>query len=242
MDSIAQTAAPGATAKPMPEYRQRHQRRIPIDYSVTAYFGTTNAAALAFMAGAAWQLYDVHPLEWLILPAAFVLLNFAEYWLHRGPLHIKKPSPDTVFNRHTRVHHDYFRHNDMALTRAQECVLVLFPYWAVGVVIVAALVPYALLLIVSANLAHLFLVAAIGYYLLYEWLHLLYHLPERYWIARLGVVRTLRRHHRVHHHRKLMQRYNYNVTLPIFDWVLQTSYRRSRDAEAGEAADNRLSG
>jgi sterol desaturase/sphingolipid hydroxylase (fatty acid hydroxylase superfamily) len=35
-------------------------------------------------------------------------------------------------------------------------------------------------------------------------------------------VRILRRHHAIHHDPRLMQRYNFNVTVPLWDWVRGT--------------------
>ncbi|MBK7399278.1 MAG: hypothetical protein IPJ34_24170 [Myxococcales bacterium] len=32
-------------------------------------------------------------------------------------------------------------------------------------------------------------------------------------------MRFLREHHRRHHHPRLMQRWNFNVTIPLFDWL-----------------------
>lgn len=208
-----------------PEYRTRHERDIPDEYSPVVFFGTTNLAGLGIMLAAAWQLEDVLLLEWLAVPFAFLFSNFVEYMVHRGPLHHKQEPLEILFKRHTILHHDYFRHTDMAYTRRQELVAILFPYWAIGLVLIAALVPYSLLLMISTpNVAHLFVITAIGYYLLYEWLHLIYHMPESSWIARIGFMRRLRQHHRIHHHVKLMQHYNFNITFPIFDTIFRTTY------------------
>lgn len=219
----------------VPDYRKRHRREIPEEYNPFVFFGTTNLAGLGIVAAAAWQIEDVAPLEWLTIPLAFLFANFVEYMVHRGPLHVKKQPLEILFNRHTLLHHDYFRHTDMAFTRRQELVAVLFPYWAIGLVLAAALVPYALLLMIATpNVAHLFVIVAIGYYLLYEWLHLVYHLPDESWVARLGLVQRLRQHHRIHHHRKLMTHYNFNITFPIFDMVFRTTYAGQNPDEERE--------
>ncbi len=39
----------------------------------------------------------------------------------------------------------------------------------------------------------------------------------------------LRHHHTVHHDPRLMNRYNFNITYPIFDWLFGTWYRGSAD-------------
>jgi sterol desaturase/sphingolipid hydroxylase (fatty acid hydroxylase superfamily) len=38
-------------------------------------------------------------------------------------------------------------------------------------------------------------------------------------------VRALRRHHAVHHDPELMQRWNFNVTVPLWDLVRGTIHR-----------------
>ena len=59
----------------------------------------------------------------------------------------------------------------------------------------------------------------------YEVLHFTYHLDERIWVARLPVIRFLRRHHRVHHRLELMTRYNFNINWPFADFLFGTVYR-----------------
>jgi sterol desaturase/sphingolipid hydroxylase (fatty acid hydroxylase superfamily) len=56
----------------------------------------------------------------------------------------------------------------------------------------------------------------------YEWLHLAYHLPPDGRIGRLRAVAVLRRHHATHHATHLMNRWNFNVTVPLWDWVRGT--------------------
>jgi sterol desaturase/sphingolipid hydroxylase (fatty acid hydroxylase superfamily) len=64
-----------------------------------------------------------------------------------------------------------------------------------------------------------------GYSVSYEWLHLSYHLPRESGIGRRGVIQRLRRHHAIHHDPRLMQRWNFNVTIPFWDWVRGTIVR-----------------
>ena len=71
----------------------------------------------------------------------------------------------------------------------------------------------------------LLLATAHAYLLTYEWLHLAYHAPSSSFVGRLGFVARLRRHHARHHRPSLMQTTNFNVSLPLFDWLLGTSHR-----------------
>ena len=56
----------------------------------------------------------------------------------------------------------------------------------------------------------------------YEVLHLCYHAPKNSFIGRRKIIGVLRTHHARHHDPRLMQRYNFNVTVPIFDWIMGT--------------------
>jgi hypothetical protein len=81
----------------------------------------------------------------------------------------------------------------------------------------------------SPNAARLFIVVIVLYYVLYEVLHTLYHLPETVRVAHGRVVRTLRLQHEIHHDPTLMRRANFNVTIPLADWVLGTTRRAIPD-------------
>lgn len=66
---------------------------------------------------------------------------------------------------------------------------------------------------------------SLAYFLNYEVLHLVYHLPTRYAVARWPLVGRLRRLHQDHHDPRLMARYNFNITYPIGDRLFGTLYR-----------------
>ena len=71
-------------------------------------------------------------------------------------------------------------------------------------------------------MAYLFVITALAYFLNYEILHLLYHLPQSHPLARLPAVSTLRRLHHTHHDPALMTSRNFNITYPICDWLFRT--------------------
>ena len=70
------------------------------------------------------------------------------------------------------------------------------------------------------------------YVVSYEWMHLAWHLPEDTFIGSLGLVRGLRQHHAVHHDPRLMQKWNFNVTVPLWDLVRRTRFRSAFSARA----------
>jgi len=77
----------------------------------------------------------------------------------------------------------------------------------------------ALWWLVSPNVALFWVAVSMGYVVSYEWLHLSYHLPADSRVGQSRLVRWLRRSHAMHHTPELMQKWNFNVTFPVWDWV-----------------------
>ena len=76
-----------------------------------------------------------------------------------------------------------------------------------------------------------FFVAAI-YFLLYETLHALYHMPPallRRWHLGGRLFSALQAHHAHHHRLDRMSHVNFNVAFPLMDWVMRTNERPSDD-------------
>jgi sterol desaturase/sphingolipid hydroxylase (fatty acid hydroxylase superfamily) len=111
----------------------------------------------------------------------------------------------------------------------------LFPPWALPL-LVAAVVPLALSIGLAAGsrAAWLFVLVVISYYALYEVLHALAHLPDDAPLARVAAVRALTHHHRVHHDPALMQRWNFNFAIPLFDVLFRTRYASATSRNARE--------
>ena len=105
------------------------------------------------------------------------------------------------------------------------------PWYTIVMLLVGAS-PVAVLaaLVGGLPLAGIFYVAAISYFLFYETMHALYHVPPavlaRWGIGRPGsVFAGLRAHHGKHHDPRRMSRENFNVTLPLADTVMKTRRR-----------------
>ena len=71
-----------------------------------------------------------------------------------------------------------------------------------------------------------------SYASMYEVTHLSYHLQSDIWVMRIPilghVLRALSRHHARHHDVRLMQKWNFNVTVPLWDFFLGTHYPRRK--------------
>lgn len=209
-------------------YRQKLKPTFPKVYNGYLHFATANVLAAASILAAVSYLDPVRPLEWLTLPAAFFFANYIEWLAHRGPMHNRVEWMEIVFKRHTLSHHEYFREDSMPATSHRDWYYILFPVWGIFAIFLPALPIVAVAwFFISHNVALLFFAMAAFYFIFYEWLHLIYHLPESNPLVRSRFVQFLQRHHRHHHNKRLMQKFNFNVTFPISDYLFGTAYRES---------------
>src|SRR5262245_41125691 len=230
------------------EPREKIVARISPRYRGELHFLGVLAEAAVLMAAALWLVRDARPWEWLLVPAALVFGNGVEWLVHRGPMHHPWP-PRLPYNRHTLSHHAAFSDRDMSVRSWRELRFVLFPLYALPLLELLVLPVYALVWwTLGRNAAALFFFASILYYLLYELLHLSYHLPREHPVARLRLVRWLERQHRRHHDPRRMTEGNFNVSIPLFDWLLGTRLRdaetqgaQSASADAAEGATQTIS-
>ncbi len=209
-------------------YRQAYRRQhVSPHYHGRFHLAFTVSACLAVIAGCIAGLADVGPWEWATLPLTFVYANLVEYFGHRGPMHHPRAGLKVIFERHAGQHHRFFRDDAMAFDDPGDYKAVLFPPVLIVFYMVAFALPAGLLIgwLFSANVALLFVATAVGYFLNYELLHFAYHAPANTILARLPLMERLRRLHTLHHRPELMQRYNFNITYPIGDWLFGTLYR-----------------
>jgi hypothetical protein len=213
------------TAAGREELRRDLVARIPVGYSPRAHLLIPSLLGILAIGGALSMLRDVAAWQIGFVPLFFVLGNAIEWHAHRGLLHRHVRALSSFYRAHSQ-HHAVYTAADMAIRNPRELKLVLLPTF--GVVCVAAatlLMGVAAFLLGLENLSALWVATSVAYVMAYEWLHLLYHLPADGWLAGLPSVEALRRLHALHHGLPLMQRWNLNVTLPLWDWVRGTLYR-----------------
>src|SRR5262245_3098609 len=178
------------------------------------------------IAAAVSVMHDVRPVELLLVPVFLLLTNANEWFIHRNILHRRTWPLEQLFWRHTPEHHVIFVRHDMAMRSTREFRLVLIPsHGILGIFFTTLPITAGLWYFVSPNVALLWIASTMGYTVAYEWLHLSYHLPAESRIGRSRAISWLRRHHATHHTPELMQRWNFNVTVPLADLVLRTVYR-----------------
>ena len=217
--------------------RAESVREIPKWYSPFGHLLATTGVGAATMAFALSRLTKPSWVELVAVPAAsFVVANAFEWRVHKKLLHKRTWPFEELFDRHTPVHHVVFVEDDMSIRESKEMRLVLIP--AIGVLgAVIASAPGAALAgaLFGKNVGLLALATSGAYMVAYELSHLAYHLPEDHPVGGHPLVRFMRKHHAAHHDPKRMQRENFNVTVPLFDWIMGTMAKdEPAPAEASE--------
>jgi hypothetical protein len=202
---------------------------IPGWYQPWAHLLFPSLVGIGVIVACACLVRDLRPVELLMVPAAFVLINAGEWRIHRDLLHRRTPPLAVLYDRHTPQHHMIFVTDDMAIRSTREFRLVLIPFYGILAAGVAALpIPLVLSHFGQRNLGLLFMATAMAYVVLYEWLHLAYHAPPHSLVGRMRLIAILRRHHAIHHAPELMQKWNFNVTIPLWDLVRRSIHRGER--------------
>lgn len=215
--------------------RQAILDQVPPNYPGRLHFVYLNLLGGGSVVACLMQVRSPVWWEWLTIPLAFLFANAAEWRLHYGPMHHSIPGLREIYQRHAKSHHVVYTHDRMGFTHPRELRWVLFPAWALPIFIaLVAPLAYGLGRLATPNVGYIFYATCIGYYVFYEWLHTLYHVPEERWIARRGWVRHLRQLHQQHHNPALMGVGNFNITFPIWDAV-----RGTRLDENGTTARSR---
>ncbi len=208
------------------ELRRELLSRVPRWYSPWLHLAIPAVTGLAIVAFALGQVHELQAWQLALVPLFAVVGNAVEWHAHRDLLHRRTWPLEVLYVRHTPQHHALYVADDMFVRHWRELRFVLLPaYGVVAVVGVTSPVTAALWLAGQPNVAALWVSTVVLYVLTYEWLHLAYHLPADGPVGRLALVRWLRRHHQRHHTPALMQRWNFNVTLPLWDLVRGTVWR-----------------
>ena len=206
-------------------------------YSGPRHLATTISVSLAVALLCALMLDSVTTTEWLTIPLTFLYANLSEYLGHRGPMHHRTRFLTAVFERHTILHHSFFTDEAPSFDSSKDFKAVLFPPVLLIFFISAFAVPVGAMLyfLVSPNVCYLFVMTAVLYFLNYELLHFAYHTDPDSRIGKLPFLNRLRRHHLIHHNRRLMSRYNFNITYPICDRLFGTRYKDRSSSAIVEA-------
>jgi hypothetical protein len=170
------------------------------------------------------QISNASLAEWLVVPATFLLGNFAEYWIHRTIMHRPIKGFKVIYKLHALTHHQFLDDPEPFFDSHRDFYINFFPPYALVGVIALAAVPAALLYAVwSANAAWFFICTTIAVYINYETFHYLSHIRDDRLIRYIPFLNTIRRHHLAHHRLAVMADINFNATYPIADWIFGTT-------------------
>jgi hypothetical protein len=208
------------------ELRAELLAAIPRSYSPWLHLAIPAVSGVAILAFALSRVEDLRAWQLALVPLFLAFGNAVEWHAHRGLLHRRTWPLQVLYLRHTPQHHAVYVAGDMFIRDWRELKFVLLPaYGVAGLVLVTSPITAALWLAGQPNLAALWVASVVAYVLLYEWFHLAYHLPADGIVGGLRLTRWLRRHHERHHAPQLMQRWNFNVTVPLWDYVRGTVHR-----------------
>ena len=205
---------------------------IPGWYNPAIHLAIPTVFGLVLGIGAALRIHELRWFELLVIPITLFASFGFEWRAHKYILHKRQPLLNLLYERHELMHHVIFTYDRMAMRDRRELWLILMPAYAI-VLVFAMVLPLALLLarFLGENIALLMIITSMAFFLSYEWLHMAYHMPEDSRIGRMSVIRRLREQHRRHHEPRLMKRWNFNVTFPVFDGILGTAWSPAREAE-----------
>jgi hypothetical protein len=172
-----------------------------------------------------WLARSAGAIDWLFAPVFLVAANAIEWAFHRGPMH-RVIGPPIFYKNHTLVHHRAFHHDHMEVDDLRELGLIMMPWYTMLILFgIASPIAIAAGFLRGPAVAGMFFLVAAGYFLLYESLHALYHMPDSV-LRRLHLggplFRWLQAHHTHHHRLDRMSHVNFNVTIPLTDWLMHT--------------------
>lgn len=206
------------------QFREKYRSAMSPNYHGLLHGGFVFSVGLFFIG---YCLLKINTLSWILVPAfliATLIFNAGEYIAHRELGHKKRRFAKLFYARHSGDHHTFFSHEDYVIDNTRDLRVVLFPAPLLLAItfIFAAPLGYIVAAFVDADTGWCIAAALIFNYLLYEFIHLCNHLPERYSITRWPLLRQMREYHRLHHQPDYATRFNFNITYPIADRILRT--------------------
>lgn len=185
-------------------------------------FGVLGAVLLfLFFKVQSWNMSSL-----AVLALSLVVGNFAVYFIHRFLLHQNLPviGPFT-YKIHSLWHHRFYTHQNRVFEKLDDLYILFFPPTVVlGFVIILLPIQFYLLINISIDVAYVFMLGSTLTFLLYEVVHFCSHLPESHPILKIKYFKMMWVHHGLHHNPELMHKWNFNIVLPLADWVFGTVY------------------
>ena len=164
--------------------------------------------------------------EWFLMIPVFLAGNMVEWLMHRYVMHrmVDVFALRSIYDRHTRQHHQYFTDSDVTIDTIREFRIVFFPWRVLAVFATSGLLfGWIASLLVNPNAGYILFITMVSQYLVYETFHFCCHCHDNWFVRNMPFVNTIRRHHTAHHNQGIMMKYNMNLTFPIADWLMNSS-------------------
>lgn len=206
------------------EFRAEH---IPSWYVGHVHLALTVGLSLGLIVWSVMQLQAVTWLEWLTVPLTFVYANLSEYLGHRYVMHVPRRGLRSIYVRHSKQHHRFFTDRHMPFEHHQDYKVTLFPLVLVVFFfgVFGAPVWFVLQWLFSDNVAWLFVLVAVAYFLNYELFHFAFHCRADSWVMKIPGIKKVMALHQQHHRPELMAKHNFNITYPLGDWLFGTYHK-----------------
>lgn len=157
-----------------------------------------------------------------------VFMSFVEHQIHQQMMHRKHFLADylravnKVFEHHAVLHHGHYRSEfqDEAVAPGQDRGIRL----SMKEGFIEALPVAALIALVSTQGAITLIVVVCLHHFIWNKIHLEMHKPEDRFFSKWSAYKFLARHHYLHHQHP---NNNFNVVLPLADYILGTNVRPS---------------
>ena len=208
------------------QFRAEALATIPASDAPALHLLALSLPGLVVAAAALLLVRAPTPIDAWLVPLVVMACNAAEWRMHKHTMHVPATRAAALFDAHTCLHHRLYMTDSMAIRERRELRFVLLPSYSVALLL-AAVAPFAgaAAWFGQRNAACLLIATVAVYALSYEWLHVACHLPRDHFVGRLPWVRVVRERHAIHHDPRLMQRWNMNITLPLWDWVRGSVWR-----------------
>jgi len=202
------------------DFRTSRRKVIPDEYNGWVHL-TALMLSCIITISTLLQFIQFGLFECLAIPFSFLLANFVEYIGHRWPMHRKVFGTARLSKKHSGIHHRFFTEEYMFADYPKDFREILTSKITLLAFIFLAALPLFFIVWSIANLsiASTCLATFTLYYFCYEILHVSFHSKK---MKNFPIIKQLKRTHIVHHNTKLMREYNFNIFLPVFDFVFRT--------------------
>ena len=158
---------------------------------------------------------------WIIFGIFYA--SFLEWNLHKHLMHTNRKWLPYPFRAHALIHHQIFKADGTYhLIEDKDKHTIPMAWWNGIVLAIIASIPIAIIGYIVADYWSWLKVGSTvyGYYAVYEYMHWCMHLPRHRLFEEMQWYKNLKERHRIHHEK--MNSKNFNVILPVADWLMGT--------------------